>query len=338
MPLYIAPYIGSGTKLDMYRPKYSDEQEGWSAIDLRPDASVVDGLSLLWLPNDHSAVNLYKLGVDKNEAPSPGILTSVASKLQLAIGKPVTNLSSLLSFLLFNDHGAGKWNPVQYGTWSRKKEIWLAGELWAESIYSGEGPLPFDPTDNFTRSDENPIASPWVSGTGSHNDLQIASNLLASVTDNSDSSAYYNASFDSDHSSEITIDTLGTNSDFGAACRCQSGAATLYISSAYSPSEQIAKIVSGSYTTILAVTVSNLIASDLLRCEAEGSTIRYIVNDSEIDSVTDTSITGGYPGVFMYKDDARISFWTGADLVVGGVTGKSNPMNGPFGGPLAGIM
>ena len=53
MAFYLAPYIGAGTRDDPFRPRGSD-QPGWSAIDLRPDPSRLDGgglsACLLFLP------------------------------------------------------------------------------------------------------------------------------------------------------------------------------------------------------------------------------------------------------------------------------------------------
>lgn len=46
MPFYLAPWEGAGTTPDPFRPQGADGQ--WAAVDLRSDATLVDGYCLLW--------------------------------------------------------------------------------------------------------------------------------------------------------------------------------------------------------------------------------------------------------------------------------------------------
>ena len=55
---YLAPYVGTGTFADAFRPRGS-EQPGWSAIDLRPNGAVATGLALMAVPVRDDTIGSY---------------------------------------------------------------------------------------------------------------------------------------------------------------------------------------------------------------------------------------------------------------------------------------
>ena len=64
---YLVPYLGEGTDRNPFRPDGSD-QPGWSAIDLRPDVTVLDGFALLALPVREDTPERRYLGDALDEA------------------------------------------------------------------------------------------------------------------------------------------------------------------------------------------------------------------------------------------------------------------------------
>lgn len=79
-------------------------------------------------------------------------------------------------------------------------------------------------TDNFNRTDENPIAGNW---TNRHNSIQIATNVVGGVTAAAWNTAYWNAdTFSTEQYSQVVLSTF---TDYiGASVRVQSGDATYY--------------------------------------------------------------------------------------------------------------
>lgn len=137
--------------------------------------------------------------------------------------------------------------------------------------------------------------------------------------------------FDDDQYAEaevVAIDDSVTG-QFGVCCRSDTGGTTrtyyFFTFRNFAGGSQIlGKVVAGT-ETVLDSTSGDLSVNDIIRIEAEGTTIRALVNDSEILSVTDSSISSGAAGLAatnMTVTGNRLDNWEGGNL-----GGAAAPLN-----------
>lgn len=88
---------------------------------------------------------------------------------------------------------------------------------------------------------------------------------------------------------------------------------------------ELGKIVDGTYTQLATTSVA-WAANDTVEIECEGTTIRSLRNGAVVDSVVDTSLTTGVPGVVacIAGDD-----WEGGNLVAAGGVYSRIPQDTP---------
>lgn len=315
MPLYLAPYIGNGTRAAPFRPRGSD-QLGWSAIDLRHNAAVVTGYALLWLPVADPDPALRQLAGGKLETLTAQTRNALDTALNIRM-TAVSDPYKLIQELLLKDWSDRICKPVQW-SWKGEREVWLAGERWVRQMGGPTNPTTIDPSDDFNRADENPIVGNWTLSIGSNHNFQLISNELGGVGTAGDAYLFWAADAPpNDQWSEIRAGTaLGTGSDWGPACRVATDDKEGYFASCFATGEELAKHVAASYSSIAVVTTSNIVAGDVVRVEAEGSTIRFKVNGVEVTGSpgTDTSLSSGRWGVFMFAVDPRLDDWRGGDF------------------------
>lgn len=225
---------------------------------------------------------------------------------------------------------------VQPSLVRRVKEIWLGGLLHQESANPPPAPPPVDPSDNFTRNNENPIGGNWTKCPGSNHDFQILSNKLTGANFNNDAVIYWNAATGAnDQFSEITVFAAG-GTFYGPSVRTATSSYQCY--GADAPGELIFKIVGTTFTSLASGSTNATTAGDVLRVEAEGSTIRWVKNGTTYRTVTDTTYTSGRWGVYQYSFDSSFSLWTGGDITAaaaaqpaikrfGGIPGMTRNLN-----------
>lgn len=154
-------------------------------------------------------------------------------------------------------------------------------------------------TDNFNRANSTDLGTNWdvIFGTGH----QITGNACACNTGSGagwDGAELWNAdTFDNDQYATCTISSApGAGGATGLAVR----ASTNNFYGAYSDSFNLYafKVVSGSFTTFNSSAA--LANGNTLRLEAEGTTVRSLVNGSLRHSQTDSAIASGAAGVSGY--------------------------------------
>lgn len=171
-------------------------------------------------------------------------------------------------------------------------------------------------TDDFNRADENPLASPWANG-GLADQLKLVGNEVvgASATSKNQSS-YYTGTFDGAQFSQLTVTTLGSGTDLGPMVRCDpSGDGYCFLGN--SSTEQLCKFTNGTYSIISTISMPNLVVSDVMYIEADGTTIVCKVNGSQVLSTTDASFSSGNPGIFIYPNNSAVDDWSGGNLAAG---------------------
>lgn len=313
MPFYLSEYIGSGTKVDPFRPVGSD-QPGWSAIDIRPDASRLDGgglnACLLHVPSAFSDPLARFLADDKLESLTNPQKNFLQNKLNIDLSSP-TLLRDIIATLMTNPPVNG-WKGIRPGL--LKWEIWLGGLLWDAPRISGGA------SDDFNRPDESPISTSggWSlkrsTGSGFPNTFSIVSNKAQSPGDAIH--FYTGAAKTADQYAEL-IANSATNPDGGPSVRIDTNLAsdTWYTYDNFFSGGEIWKVVSGSITNIVVHNASDTLSTQI-RLEVEGTTLRlYYAGIQSLNTpVTDTSISTGQPGMFGYNSTHPFEDWKGGDL------------------------
>lgn len=301
MALFLSPYIGQGTKADPFRPRGLD-QPGSSAIDIRLDPTRADGkgipYALLWLPSGiPDPTGAKKLADDYGESVSALIKTLSNTKLGLDFSRDSTIQDIVETILLRPDRDGWKSLRPAKGIY----ECWLGSGSGKRDWIGLPSVAGGSITDNFNRANESPVAAPWTkNGTGSN--LNLTSNALAKPLSGDDVFYYYSGSWNNDQSSQVLYVSAFTDDDWGPAVRIGSGG-TLngYFYDQYNGGRVLLKWVSGSLSVI--ESPSGATATGVpYKLDVAGSTIRYYDNGVEHANspATDTSLTSGSPGVFVY--------------------------------------
>lgn len=181
-------------------------------------------------------------------------------------------------------------------------------------------------SDSFTRSDAGTLGANWTAITAG---MQIVSNRAVpngtgAVTQHQIS--WYNAtSFASDHYSEVVVDSSIGNIG-GAVVRAQAGGSSYGLFCRPGLGTTLIGIFNnvGSFTTLQDMGVA-AIDGRTQRLWIQGSTLRWYENGTQIGpDVTDSTLTGGQPGIFGRFDNVlRLDDWAAADIAGGGSSAKS---------------
>src|SRR3989337_877625 len=121
---YLAPYVGTGTEDDPFRPKGVDGLKTWTAIDLRADCTQAAGFALLAVETPNPSIGPY-LG-DDPDAERPGLPGLI--RASLGVLPEATRLRDILAELLIvhgRDDGTRHrpMRPSKDGQYT----IWLGG-------------------------------------------------------------------------------------------------------------------------------------------------------------------------------------------------------------------
>jgi len=120
-------------------------------------------------------------------------------------------------------------------------------------------------------------------------------------------------------------------------------AETFYIGTDQSTGVEMYKAVAGTYTQLGASSTPALSVNDVLRMEAEGTSVRVLVNSAVRMSTTDTSITAANRwGIYMFQIDPRLDTWnagefSGGAFVNAGAEGAVASGNVTLGAPASPI-
>lgn len=313
---YVSQYIGAGTAEDPLRP-IGSEQPGWSAIDLRPDASRLDGgglnACLLYLPEPMNDARLYLCGYDSQEV----LGSAVRARLASLLGATLTESSfHRVCGELMMTPPANAWKalrPTHRGLY----EVWLGGRLmWSQPRLAGGSSI----ADTFNRVDANLDGSTssdgqftWAESEGTGWSIVTNRAELAANQDQDAARAQADLATD-DHYSELAVVSLGAGGNIqgGPTCRHSTTALTYYLHRAILTTtlndHRLTKNVIGTLTD-LGTDATDFAANEVLRVTANGSTITAVRDGVTLLTSTDTSIVG----------NLRCGLWgftTGAGLLV----------------------
>jgi len=180
-------------------------------------------------------------------------------------------------------------------------------------------------TDDFNRANETPIASPWAVQTGSDAMRLISNEVLTNVSANH-SAAYHNSTPGNDQYSAtkltnvIETSTADISYGVGPAVRMATGDTRKYCAIARTGQILLLEYDNVGGATQLGSTFSGTVSlNDIIRIEANGTTIRVLQNGTERISATDATLTSGRVGMQgTYSNDttAAQDDWDGGDLGV----------------------
>ena len=303
MPYYVAPYIGRGTRADPCRPVGSD-QAGWSAIDLRPDGGATpdgNGLNvcLLYLPIHDPDVRLQRFADAKDEQ------LSLAARGRLATALGLAPLTQTRFDVIIEDTlvapPPGTRAPLAMAA-SGHFEIYLGGlfSRWRPGSVGAEIDDNFNRTSDLDGSTSSDGKFTWTEFYGI---LWTVAATVASITWASGDFDQVRAEFDFSGNmfAEATLTAFTrVNGDcvFEISTRLQpSGADPDYYAAVVGfltsvDRHLLYKHVSGVDTILLNDDGVHVIG-EVLRCEANGSSIAYKKDGVHLTGspVTDTSIT-----------------------------------------------
>lgn len=151
-------------------------------------------------------------------------------------------------------------------------------------------------TDNFNRAN-GPIGSNWTAVTGA---WLVDINEARPDTAANFSAVYWNAdTFGNDQYAQVVIKNIGTPAGGPAVRIATGGAQSWYVCYVNSPNLTLDKLVGGAYTSLATAALPSV--GDTLRTEVSGTTVRCLVNGTQVASVTDTSLASGAAGLSGYN-------------------------------------
>ena len=185
-------------------------------------------------------------------------------------------------------------------------------------------------SDNFSRAD-GPLGANWTDI--SDGAMAISSGTVIGTAGRVTGDVWNANTFASDQFSQIQLTSaqLTGGQWVGPAVRVQNSGQDGYVGFYYwnngSPELMLYKRASGSFDQLGSTYNSGpLAAGTQLQLEAVGSRISLLLNGAQVISASDSSITGGAPGIMAYGS-AQAGSWSGGDVVsypIGGtVTGLS---------------
>lgn len=322
---YLGSYIGTGSVRDPFRALGS-EQAGSSAIDLRPDSSVVTGRCLVAVPVRDDTIGNY-LGDD----PSRAIPAPIKRRVETALGVTLSasSIRDAIAELLM-DHGrtdGTRWKPLRPERTTNRYRIYLGGLLYDVPVIAGGSSI----SENWNCADSAGLTCQLTWTEFQNAGWRLLANQARIDANNGDTHA---ARADSnlatdDHFCEVTVAAINNSASGLLFCgplwrKDATATATYYnweaqlFASIGANAHQLLKTVAGARTELW-TDATDVVAGEVLRGDANGSTIRGLRNGTQLASVTDTAIVDnlrcGVVGAATAADDrADLDTWSAEDL------------------------
>ena len=170
-------------------------------------------------------------------------------------------------------------------------------------------------TDNFDRTDANPIGGNWSVPTGGAA-LKILSNVVTGTVDETtDNLSYWNAdTFANDQYSQAVI----TGDNVGVAVRMATGALTYY-AFIHTTGDQfeVHEVTTGTWAKLGDTYAETYTPGDTIKLTISGSTLTPYLNGSALATRSDSSISSGSAGIVIatpFPTSQTINNWAGGDL------------------------
>lgn len=168
-------------------------------------------------------------------------------------------------------------------------------------------------SDDFNRAN-GALGANWTSISTGGQAMEVSANQCGMPTGAGEGLAYYSGAGwtgGADQYAEAKAVALQSGRDIAAACRVSG--ASVAAANAYlmvinsddvatgfgSMKVTLYKQVAGAFTEITTAVTTSVSANDVIRVEAQGTTIRGKINGTTVVSVTDASLSSGNPGLYV---------------------------------------
>lgn len=336
MPKYcVVGYMGAGTGDDPYRPLGVEPGMGWAAIDFRPDSTVIDGFCIVAYP-DVATIPKSALQIAGHKTDQLSLSTKTLLSNKIGLNLDTRDFGETLLELL-TTHATppgdkSRWNPLMY-TKDKRFEIWIGEKIVDIPFVAGGATY----TESFNVANVNPLVTGDLSWTypSAAQDMKVVSSH-AEVAGTS-LQCYARADHDcssSDNYGQIVIISTNTTAGttWGAMCRIASTAFTAYLGEQGTIAGNVnntalSKLITGTATS-LATSTYTKVTNEVIKVEANGSTITFYTDGASNISTTDTSVTAGVrTGYAGYSPTSTtrsaMDSFTGNDIAFSATTSPS---------------
>lgn len=337
MRFYLSDVLGGGTILNPWRARGFDSQPGARVIDLRPDCTVSAGRMLLGLPVAQQPAGSIDLGDD----PLGNISAARRNQIGSALGITLQSTTVRRAILeLLSEHArtdGTRWRPLRPGRdrmWRLHLGdlVWTAPDISGGASYSEAWPSADNAalTDQLTWTEHD--GSSWVrdTNTAAYQGAVLLERASA-AHDHGTDDFYVQATL-------VAHDLVGGSMINGPMCRHDGSSTMTYY--AYTASEasgvnehRLYKVVADSFS-ILETDTDDVVNGEVLKVQADGSTVKGFIDGTEKSSVTDTAVVdrlrGGLSG---YSDTSagnlvRMDNYSSADLAAAAATPRRRALMG----------
>ena len=185
-------------------------------------------------------------------------------------------------------------------------------------------------SDDFNRANSTGLGANWTSSVGGGFDV-VSNHASSAITGGNDNAAVYSGAGwtgGNDQYSEAQIITKPSGQDAGVICRGATGAETFYlydvnfddaaVALGSSMTNRMYKTVGGSFTQLGSNSVETVSSGDVLRVEANGTSITAKRGGvTKIGPITDSAIASGKPGLFGFGPGNVFDNWAAGDFSSG---------------------
>lgn len=302
MHLYLAPYttnIRPAVDGPVFAPR-GNEQPGWAAIDLRRDVKVVTGRALMAVPVRDDTIGEY-LG-DSPDEISAAVKATIETRLGIVL-QAVRPRLMIAELLMAHGRTDGtRWKPLRpsHGGFYH---LFLGGRtpFWSHGPLRGGA----DVTETFDTAASDTLG-PVLTWNELEGDWDVNASNQASCTSGTPATARADSDMASDdHYCQfvgVSLIRAGSAAGMGPICR-KDGTATLTyylwwaaIDTA-SNNHYLYRVDAGGLTQLGSTVLDDFVAGEVMKVEADGSTIKGYIDGVEKISVSDpTGITGNLRG------------------------------------------
>jgi len=156
-------------------------------------------------------------------------------------------------------------------------------------------------TDNFNRGT---IGGNWTTTTGNAPLVTSGSTVVKGSAGGANNCMRWSAdSFLDNHYAQVTLDNLNAASDdLGPCIRIASGANTFYYFAADKsvPACRLYKVSAGTFSQLGADYTHTPVAGTVYKLDSSGSTLTPYINGVAQATRSDSGITSGWPGIFIF--------------------------------------
>ena len=185
-------------------------------------------------------------------------------------------------------------------------------------------------SDAFTLT-ENPIATNWSTVTGVDGGMRQSGGVAYNATAYEGGSYYDGTTPGNDQWAEAKFPS-SSGSGWSAGCGVRYASGSCYLYELDGTNVQMKEVSGGSFSDLGSPAALSFTATDVVRLDATGTTIKVLKNGSEVVSATDSTLTSGTWCMYGWNNYSTgnylaIDDFNASDEGAGGATTRGNPFN-----------